>query len=236
MKNIASHEKRALAKILVVEDNDDYRELLQNFLEDAGYMITTAKDGRQAVESADSFEFDLILLDLMLPKLGGYDVCERIRKTQDVPIIMLTALGSEAHQMKGYQMQIDGYIMKPVSMPLLMQKIEAVLRRTMKTDVQELLFGELSLNLRTHTAAVAGAHVEFTLREFEILQELMQRPGEVVTRKSLVAKFWGYDGYEDTRIVDTHIKNIRKKLGDYDCIETVRGIGYKLVQKTIIRD
>lgn len=217
-----------MAKILIVEDNSDYRELLQNFLENEGYDTRTANDGSQAVIAAGTDTFDLILLDLMLPKLGGYEVCEEIRKTQDVPIVMLTALGSEAHQMKGYQLQIDEYITKPVSMPLLIQKIEAVLRRTMKSDLQELLFGELSLNQNTHTVTAAGTAVEFTLREFEILQELMRKPGEVVTRKYLVEKFWGYDGYGDTRIVDTHIKNIRKKLSGYDCIDTVRGIGYRL--------
>lgn len=217
-----------MAKILIVEDNNDYRELLQAFLENAGYDTRAVRDGAQAVEAAGKDAFDLILLDLMLPKLGGYEVCEEIRRTQDVPIVMLTALGSEEHQIKGYQMSIDEYITKPVSMALLIQKVEAVLRRTMKTELQQLSFGELSLNQNTHTVTVAGRPVEFTLREFEILQELMQNPGEVVTRKALVAKFWGYDGYGETRIVDTHIKNIRKKLADYDCIDTVRGIGYKL--------
>ena len=217
-----------ISKILVVEDNKDYRELLQNFLESAGYEITTAKDGAEAVELAIKGCFDLLLLDLMLPKMDGYGVCGHIRQNSDVPIIMLTALDSEMHQMKGYDLKIDDYVTKPVSMPLLMRKVEAVLRRVKPDDVQVLQFQDIKLNLSTHTVKVDGEAVEFTLREFEILQELMKRPGEVVTRVTLVHKLWGYDFYGDTRIVDTHMKNIRRKLGDCDYVETVRGIGYKL--------
>lgn len=217
-----------MAKILVVEDNPDYQELLFNFLESAGHEITTAKDGAEAIEIIENYKYDLILLDLMLPKIDGYGVCQEIRKSQNLPIIMLTALDSEAHQMKGYDLQIDDYITKPVSMPLLIHKVEAVLRRTMASEPEILRFQDISLNLKTHTVCVAGTFVEFTLREFNILYELMKNPGEVVTRKSLINNLWDYDFYGDTRIVDTHMKNIRKKLADHDCIETVRGVGYKL--------
>lgn len=217
-----------MAKILVVEDNEDYRELLQNFLESVGHEIVTAEDGVAAIETAKEDRFDLLLLDLMLPKMDGYEVCEHIRQNSDVPIIMLTALDSEVHQMKGYDLKIDDYVTKPVSMPLLIRKVEAVLRRVKIDEEQVLLFQGIELNLSTHTVKVAGEEVEFTLREFEILHELMKKPGEVVTRVSLVNKLWGCDFYGDTRIVDTHMKNIRRKLSNCDCVETVRGIGYKL--------
>lgn len=217
-----------MANILIVEDSLDYRELLLNFLGSVGYHVTAAKDGVQAMEAVKQGSFDLILLDLMLPKIGGYEVCERIRKICDVPIIMLTALGSEAHQLRGYQMQIDEFITKPVSMPLLLQKVEAVLRRTMRPEAQQLCFGGIAMDLKKHTVVAAGETVGLTLREFEILQELMQSPDEVVTRKSLVGKLWGYEACDETRIVDTHIKNIRRKLAGCDCIDTVRGVGYRL--------
>ncbi len=177
---------------------------------------------------AENNVFDLIVLDLMLPKIDGYEACRRIREKSGVPVIMLTALDSETHQMKGYGLHIDDYITKPISMPLLMHKVAAVLRRTMPDQPQVIEYRGISLNLKAYTVCVDSLPVEFTLREFEILYELMKSPGEVVTRKSLLNGLWGYGYYNDTRIVDTHIKNIRKKLAAHDCIETVRGIGYKL--------
>ncbi|MDE7313214.1 MAG: response regulator transcription factor [Eubacterium sp.] len=218
-----------MAKILIVEDSQDYLELLYHFLESAGYEVTAVRDGVRAVEAVEQCAYDLVLLDLMLPKMDGYEVCARIRENGNIPVIMLTALGSEEHQMRGYQMQIDEFVTKPVPMPLLIQKVEAVLRRTMKQEQEfRLCFEELVLDVRMHKVTAAGEPVELTLREFEILQELMQHCGEVVTRKSLVAKLWGYDGCDETRIVDTHMKNLRKKLAGCDYIDTVRGVGYQL--------
>ncbi len=220
-----------MAKILIAEDSRDYSELLVNFLESAGYEVTAVRDGVHAVLAAKQRAFDLVLLDLMLPKMDGYEACARIRENGDVPVMMLTALGSEKHQMRGYQMQIDEFITKPVSMPLLLQKVEAVLRRTMKQDqkkCQKLCFEDLVMDVRMHKVTAAGETVELTLREFEILHELMRHGGEVVTRKTLVEKLWGYDGCDETRIVDTHIKNLRKKLAGCDYIDTVRGVGYQL--------
>ena len=228
-----------MAKILVVEDNHDYQELLQNFLENANYEVTAASDGVRAAECAAAQSFDLILLDLMLPGIDGFEVCKSIREKHDTPVIMLTALDSESCQMRGYGLCIDDYITKPVSMALLLQKVEAVLRRTMPSTLRHaqnapgvLHFEDLSLDPETHTVSVCDAPVDFTLREFEILQELMRSPGAVVTRKTLVEKLWGYDfSTGDTRIVDTHMKNIRRKLGAADCIETVRGDGYRLKRR-----
>ena len=222
-----------MAKILVVEDNHDYQELLQNFLESAEHEVTPAGDDMSALALLSRHSFDLILLDIMLPGNDGFDICEKIRaQGNTTPVVMLTALDNEAYQMRGYELRIDDYITKPVSMPLLLHKVEAILRRTIPAvsrDVHDTLHVEdITLDLRTHTVHICGTDVAFTLREFEILQELMQEPGSVVTRKSLLEKLWGYDFYGDTRIVDTHMKNIRKKLGMSDYIETIRGVGYKL--------
>ncbi len=220
-----------MAKILIVEDHPDYRELLVQFLNDAGYAVSAADDGAQALEAVKQCAPDLILLDLMLPKVDGYEVCRLIREKCDIPVIMLTALGSEEHQIRGYQLQIDEFITKPVSMPLLIQKIEAVLRRTMKQEAPLLCAGGIAMDVNMHTVTAAGEPVALTLREFEILHQLMRNPGRVVTRKSLIEQLWGYDSSDETRIVDTHMKNIRKKLAGCDCIETVRGIGYRFRQE-----
>lgn len=217
-----------MTQILVVEDNPDYREVLQNFLESAGYSVTTAEDGVEALVMAKKQVFDLILLDLMLPKIDGYGVCELIRKESNIPIIMLTALDSEEHQVRGFNLCVDDYITKPVSMPILLHKVAAVLRRSVHSETKYLTYKNIHLDINTHNVSIAGNLIDFTLREFEILQELLRSPGDVVTRKTLLSKIWGYDFYGDERIVDTHIKNIRKKLGVEDCIETIRGVGYKL--------
>ena len=182
-----------MAKILVVEDNHDYQELLQTFLENAHHEITTANDGTTALALMDSGLYDLILLDLMLPGIDGFDVCKAIRQKYDTPVIMLTALDSESYQIRGYGLQIDDYITKPVSMALLLQKVGAVLRRTMppaprctQTSPKVLRFENISLDSGTHTVCVDGTPVDFTLREFAILRELMYTPGAVVTRKTLM--------------------------------------------------
>jgi len=217
-----------MSHILIVEDNLDYRELLQTFLESANYMVTAVENGAQALDLVKQHTFDLVLLDLMIPKIDGYDVCKMIRKDSNIPIIMLTALDSELHQIRGFDLRIDDYITKPVSMQILLHKVAAVLRRTSTKGPDHLIYGNISLDLKGHTVSILGQKVDFTLREFEILLELLQTPGEVITRKTLISKLWDYDFYEDTRIIDTHIKNIRKKLGAEDYIETVRGVGYKL--------
>lgn len=217
-----------MAHILVVEDNPDYRELLQNFLENAGYYVTIAEDGVEALVIAKKQAFDLILLDIMLPKIDGYGVCEVIREESSIPIIMLTALDSEAHQVRGFDLRIDDYITKPVSMTILLHKVAAVLRRLSPSETNNLIYRNIILDISSHTVKVSGNPTEFTLREFEILQELLRAPGEVVSRKMLLSKIWNYEFFGDERIIDTHIKNIRRKLGDEDCIETIRGLGYKL--------
>ena len=143
---------------------------------------------------------------------------------------MLTARFSEEDQIRGYELKVDEYISKTTSMPIIVSKIEAILRRSGKAAEAEVItHNSVVLDVNTHTVKVDGNDVDFTLKEFDILYELMKAGGAVVTRKSLLSKLWDYEYYEDTRIVDTHIKNIRKKLGESDSIETVRGIGYKLI-------
>lgn len=173
-----------MPKLLIVEDNPDYQELLKNFLESACYNVVTANTGAQALKQITASDFDLILLDIMLPEINGYEVCKTIRRTSNIPIIMLTALESEAHQIQGYGLQIDDYITKPVSMPLLFHKIEAILRRTMANTPEVLCFENICLNLKTHTSHAAGNAIDFTLREFEIMQALMKSLAVSLQEKS----------------------------------------------------
>lgn len=217
--------------ILIVEDETDIQELLRTYLEDAGYQTAAAGDGVTALALFNAQHFDLVLLDLMLPKIDGFGVCELIRRQSQVPILMLTALDGEEQQLRGFGMDIDDYVTKPFSMPVLLEKIRVILRR--RTNAAEdacLRYRDLSLNLDTREAAQDGRILDLTAREFDLLHTFLAAPGRVFTREMLLAKLWGYDFYGDERVVDCHIKNLRHKLGQ-NYIETVRGVGYRAAKK-----
>jgi two-component system response regulator VanR len=218
-----------MRKILVVEDDLDIQELLQNFLSEAGYEVSLSCDGIDGYTKFCNGQYDLVLLDILLPKVDGYGVCELIRKESQVPIIMLTALDSEENQIRGLDLQIDDYITKPFSMPILIRKIAAVLRRAEKTDVQNkyIHYKKLTLDLDGYKAYVENDTIELTQREFEVLRELLTHQGKVLTRQMLLNTIWQYDFYGDERVIDTHVKNLRKKL-NIDFIETIRGVGYRV--------
>ncbi len=218
-----------MKRILVVEDDPDIQEMLCAYLRDAGYETGTAGDGLAALDRFHSGVWNLILLDVMLPKVDGYGVCELIRRESSVPVIMLTALDAEENQLKGFDLDVDDYVTKPFSMPVLLRKIAAVLRRAGNGEVENslLLYQDLILDLDAYRVSEVGQPVDLTSREFELLRELLQNQGRVLTRSVLLGKLWNYDFLGDERIVDSHIKNLRKKLkGDY--IETVRGVGYRV--------
>lgn len=219
-----------MEKILVVEDDPDIQELLKNFLQEAGYEVKIAGDGVKALGLFFAARFDLVLLDVLLPKIDGFGVCEVIRRQSQVPIVMLTALGGEQEQIRGLDLQVDDYITKPFSVPILMRKIGAVLRRSAIScgDVNRTIaYKNLVLDLDDYRVTVDGERFELTEREFGILRELLTHQGRVLTRQNLLDKLWRYDFYGDERVVDTHIKNLRKKLG-IDFIQTVRGAGYRV--------
>ena len=213
--------------ILIVEDEPDIQELLRAYLEDAGYGTAAAGDGVEAMALFGAQPFDLVLLDLMLPKIDGFGVCELIRRQSQVPILMLTALEGEEQQLRGFGMDIDDYVTKPFSMPVLLEKIRVILRRRGSAEEDNhLQYRDLSLNLDAREALLEGRRLELTAREFDLLHTFLAAPGRVFTREMLLAKLWGYDFYGDERVVDSHIKNLRRKLGR-DYIETVRGVGYR---------
>ena len=217
--------------ILIVEDETDIQELLRTYLEDAGYQTAAAGDGVTALALFNAQHFDLVLLDLMLPKIDGFGVCELIRRQSQVPILMLTALDGEEQQLRGFGMDIDDYVTKPFSMPVLLEKIRVILRR--RTNAAEdacLRYRDLSLNLDTREAAQDGRILDLTAREFDLLHTFLAAPGRVFTREMLLAKLWNYYFYGDERVVDCHIKNLRHKLGQ-NYIETVRGVGYRAAKE-----
>ena len=204
-------------RILVVEDEDDIQKILENYLIDQGYAVTLAYDGVDGIAKFHNGEFDLVLLDVMMPKIDGFGVCELIRRESNVPIIMLTALDEEAYQIKGFDMNADDYVTKPFSIPILLRKIAAI----------------LSVDVKGHHVYICKAEkgeqieVELTQKEFEMLYVLLINKGIVLTRQKLLNMVWGEDYYGEERIVDTHIKNIRKKLG-VNLISTIRGVGYRI--------
>ena len=220
-------------KILVIEDDRDIEELLQFFLEDNGYQVAIARDGLEGITMFREGGFSLILLDIMLPKIDGYAVCELVRKESDIPIIMVTALSDEEDQMKGLDLLADDYITKPFSMPVLLRKIGAVLRRSQRNQKGEanrmLLYQQLRLDLDNYQVFVAGEETSLTRREFEILKMLLENQGKVMTREILLEQLWQYEFYGNDRVVDNHIKNLRRKLGG-SYIETVKGVGYRIAK------
>ena len=217
-----------MERILVVEDDFDIAEMLQTWLTEAGYGGEVAEDGLRAREMVAAGQFDLVLLDLMLPKLDGFGVCEWIRARSDVPVVMLTALDGEEEQLRGYDLCIDDYVTKPFSMPVLLRKIAAILRRCGDREERRVLtYRDLTLDLDAYRAERDGRDLELTNREFECLRELIQNQGRVMTYQMLVQRIWNYDYLGDERVIYSHIKNLRRKL-QADYIHTVRGVGYRI--------
>lgn len=211
-----------------MEDDVNIQELIVEFLKAEGYDVDYASDGLEGIQLFKKKEYDLVLLDIMMPNLDGYSVCKMIRQTSNVPIIFLTALNEESNQLKGFELECDDYITKPFSFNLLIQRVKAVLRRgRINISNNLLIFEKLKLDLNTYSVQIDDQNIELTLKEFNILKMLIEKYPQVVTRENLLDSIWGYDYYGDTRIVDAHIKNLRKKVS-LPYIKTVKGIGYTL--------
>ena len=222
-----------MRKILIVEDEPDIQELLGAYLRDAGYETAAAGDGVAALALFQSQAFDLVVLDLMLPKIDGFGVCELIRRQSQVPVLMLTALDGEEEQLRGFGLDIDDYVTKPFSMPVLLEKIRVILRRRGAAGEGNFLrYRDLTMDLDAREVTLEGRALALTAREFELLHTFLAAPGRVFTREMLLARIWGYDFYGDARVVDSHIKNLRHKL-ERDYIETVRGVGYRAAKESV---
>ena len=215
-------------KILVADDEIKIRETLKDYMTAKGMNVTLAKDGREAVEKAETEAFDLIILDVMMPVLDGLGACREIRSFTDTPILFLSALGEEEDLLQGYKNGADDYIIKPFPLSVLFEKITAMIKRSKGADKENrIALCGITLDLMKMKAFVEGEEVKLQSKDFNLLQLLMQNKGIVLDREKILVKVWGYGFEGDARVVDTHIKKIRKALGEKaGCIKTVIGAGY----------
>nr|WP_296076896.1 response regulator transcription factor [uncultured Ruminococcus sp.] len=225
-------------KILVVDDDVNICELLRLYIERDDYQVVIANDGEQAVELFNREQPDLVLLDIMLPKMDGWQVCKEIRKTSNRPIIMLTAKGELFDKILGLELGADDYIIKPFEAKEVIARIHAVLRRTStneeKEKVKEINWDKLSINLTNYELRVDGKYIDTPPKEMELLYYLASNPNKVFTRDQLLDKVWGFDYYGDSRTVDVHIKRLREKINGVSnqwSLKTVWGVGYKFDAK-----
>ncbi|MEE1075449.1 MAG: response regulator transcription factor [Acutalibacteraceae bacterium] len=221
-------------KILIVDDDENICELLRLYLEMDGFQTIVANDGQLAVEYAKQHNPDLILLDIMLPLLDGWQVCREIRKTSDTPIIMLTAKGETFDKILGLELGADDYVSKPFDTKEVIARIKAVLRRSNDNDkqnqVSEVRYDKLKINLTNYELVVNGVRVDTPPKELELIYHLASNPNRVYTRDQLLDEVWGFDYYGDSRTVDVHVKRLREKLenvSDEWSLKTVWGVGYK---------
>ena len=229
-----------MTKILVVEDEESFSEALAYLLGREGFDVTVADSGPKAIEEFDRVGADLVLLDLMLPGLSGTEVCKQLRQRSDVPIIMLTAKDSEVDKVVGLELGADDYVTKPYSSRELVARIRAVLRRNSDLGDADpasgtITVGPVRLDTERHVIAINGSPVQFTLKEFELLEFLMRNCDRVLTRTQIIDRVWGSDYVGDTKTLDVHIKRLRAKIevdpANPIYIQTVRGLGYKMESK-----
>ena len=222
-------------KVMVVDDESRMRKLVRDFLVRQDFDVIEAGDGEQAVDLFfEEKDIALIILDVMMPKMDGWQVCREIRKHSKVPIIMLTARGDEQDELLGFELGVDEYISKPFSPKILVARVEAILRRTNAISSDSVITaGILSLDKAAHQVKVDGQEVELSFKEFELLSFLAKYPNQVFKREELLDKIWGYEFVGDTRTVDVHIKRLREKMQYEDSwsIKTVWGVGYKFEVK-----
>lgn len=222
------------ATILIVDDESRMRKLIKDFLMKKDYSILEAEDGEKALNifEENSEKIDLILLDVMMPKLDGWSVLRQIRQDSKVPIIMLTARGEEQDELFGFELGVDEYISKPFSPKILVARVEAILKRTKIDSNESKDYGGITIDSKGRTVKVDGKQVEMSLREYELLKYLVDNENIALSRDKILNNVWNYDYYGDSRTIDSHIKKIRHKLGKKGkYIETIRGIGYKFEVK-----
>ena len=224
-------------KILVVDDDTNICELLRLYMEKDGYVVAIANDGEEAVRKFSEFNPDIVLLDIMLPKLDGWQVCREIRKVSDKPIIMVTAKGETFDKVLGLELGADDYVVKPFDTKEIMARINAVLRRTATTpedEIKQVDYEDLSINLTNYEMKVKGTIISTPPKELELIYHLASNPNRVFTRDQLLDEVWGFDYYGDSRTVDVHVKRLREKLENISPkweLKTVWGVGYKFETK-----
>lgn len=220
-----------MKKLLVVDDEDKIREVIKEYAEFSGYEVTEAADGMSAIGLCKLNDYDLIIMDVMMPKLDGFSSVKEIKKIKDIPVIMLSARGEEYDKLFGFELGIDDYVVKPFSPKELMARVNAVLHRKSGSEnnsAQVMKFDGLEVNFAARTITVDGERVNLTPKEYDLLFYLIQNKNIALSRDKLLSDIWGYDFFGDDRTIDTHIKNLRNNLGPYrNFIVTLRGVGYK---------
>ena len=217
-------------KILVVDDEDRMRKLVRDFLVRKQYEVVEASNGEEAVDVfVESNDIDLIILDVMMPKMNGWDVCREIRKNSKVPIIMLTAKSDESSELNGFECGADEYIAKPFSPKILTARVDALIRRSYSIDSSEVTdVGGIIIDKAAHIVKIDGQEIDLSFKEFELLTYFVDNKGLALSREKILNNVWNYDYFGDARTIDTHVKKLRKKLGDKgDYIKTIWGMGYK---------
>ncbi len=225
-------------KILVVDDEERIRQIVRKYAEFEGHEVTEAADGMEAVKLCREKKFDIIIMDIMMPELDGFSACREIRKTCQTPIIMLSARGEEYDKINGFSLGIDDYVVKPFSPKELMLRIDAVMKRTMAAstpapDAHEVFeTGGLKADITARTVTIDGKRIDMSPKEYDLFFYMLKNRNIALSREKLITEVWGYDFYGDDRTLDTHIKLLRKSLGDYSgLIVTLRGVGYRFDSK-----
>lgn len=218
-------------KVLVVDDEARMRKLVRDFLEREGFSVLEAEDGMRAMELFyEDKDIALIILDVMMPKMDGWQVCREVRAYSKVPIIMLTARADEQDELQGFQLGVDEYVTKPFSPKILVARIEAILRRTNQTANEEIVScGGILMDKAAHQVTIDGRPVDLSFKEFELLAYFLENRGIALSRERILNNVWNYDYFGDARTIDTHVKKLRSKMGEKgDLIKTIWGMGYKL--------
>ena len=219
-------------KVLMVDDESRMRKLVSDFLTRKGYEVIEAGDGEEAIDKFyEDKDIALVILDVMMPKMNGWDACKEIRKNSNVPIIMLTAKSDEASELNGFDCGADEYISKPFSPKILTARVEALIRRSYSIDSSEIIdVGGIIINKAAHIVKINDEEIELSFKEFELLTYFVDNKGIALSREKILNNVWNYDYFGDARTIDTHVKKLRKKLGDKgDYIKTIWGMGYKFV-------
>ncbi len=225
-----------MTKILIVDDEDKIRNMIRKYAEYEGFQAEEACDGLQAVEMCEKNHYDLCVMDIMMPNLDGFSAVKEIKKKDpNMPVILLSALGEEYDRIHGFDIGVDDYVVKPFSSKELMMRIHAILKRVSSAEtVQDTMtVGEMVINFSARTVSIAGQRVQLSPKEYELLAYLSKNAGIALTREQLLQNVWGYDFFGDDRTLDTHIKLLRKNLGDYaKYIVTLRGVGYRFEKES----
>lgn len=232
--NLNKKGRTKMSRILVVDDEARIRQIIRKYAEFEGFEVEEAVDGMQAIEICRKEDFDLIIMDVMMPELDGFSACREIRKFKKTPIIMLSARGEEYDKIHGFELGSDDYVVKPFSPKELMMRVNAVIKRSQGTQNEEaakkdvFTYEGLSVDFSARIVTIDGKRIEMTPKEYELFFYMVKNKGLALTREKLISEVWGYDFFGDERTLDTHIKLLRKSLGEYSrCIVTLRGVGYR---------